>query len=168
MKLVGILSRVAAFLLVLLCLSAGKSNAQFAPKTFLNLTLGMPSTEVFKALGKPATTLDNVPLINNKKILSDTLSLDSCAIKFRRSFGFDASNNLTVLGLTFKGNQQDVEDKKDCVLNWLKRDLGNPQQTEMTDGVMISKWNFQDGTTLSFEAKAYNEKDYFMLMYFYK
>jgi len=153
--------------LLLVCV-AERSYAQLPPRSFLQLQLGMPAGDVFRVLNKPDNSLEKIPLINNKRILIDTLMLDSCSVKMRRSFGFDATNILTVVGFTYKGSPEDVDSKKECVLNWVKKELGNPRQTEVKDDVTIYKWNFQDGANLSLESKGYNEKDHFILMYYYK
>jgi hypothetical protein len=126
----------------------------------------MDSDRALRVLRKPEDILNSLPYISGKKIVNDTAQLTFCKLDFRRSFGFDSSGHLSVIGLTHKTTVAQMNSERDCAMQWLVNQLGAPIGENKVDDVRVTFWNVS-GAKLTLEAKAYNDRDAFVLIYFY-
>jgi hypothetical protein len=157
----------AAFLLVLLLpLGAASPSMLRAQSTFFGLSVGMSSHEALTKLRKPADALENVKPHGGKRILTDTCPLTFCKLPIRRSIGFDTTDRLKGIGLTYKTSADFVKEARDCAFTWLSNTYGPPSSEEKDGGATRDVWHLGKAR-LTLESKNYNPKDFFVLIYYY-
>ncbi len=155
-------------LLLISACSFGIGSTSRAQKesAFLDLKIGMDGERALSILQRPMDLLTNAPLIAGKRIINDTLAFGNCNIPMRRSIALDSGNMLRVVGLTYRGTSEDISGKEACALSWLTNKYGPPTGTDTLAEVPIYKW-VMGSTQLTLETKGYNEKDFFILIYYY-
>jgi hypothetical protein len=126
----------------------------------------MDAHSALQTLGIDDDQLASLPYITGKKILHDTVALTRCELRFRRSFGFDSTQRLRVIGLTHKTPNPILARDRDCSKKWLVDQFGEPFEESMRDSVRVSAWNVA-GAKLTLEAKSYDDNYGFVLIYLY-
>lgn len=133
---------------------------------FLGLTIGMPQNQALKVMAKPSNALEPLRWIAGRRILDDTIPFADCALSMRRSVGFDSSNAVQVIGLTYKTTPKRIDAARDCAYRWLVATYGSPADSDTTGGTLVQSW-LVGNARLTLEAKGYTQQDYFLLIYFY-
>jgi hypothetical protein len=133
---------------------------------FLGLLVGMKSTSALMIISKNSDALVHVKVHSGQRVISDTIPFSDCELPMKRSLGFDSTNTLTAVGLTYKTTPNRIDAARDCAFKWLKKSYGKPT-AEIQDTVKQEVWQY-DGVKLTLEAKQYNPHDAFVLIYYYK
>jgi hypothetical protein len=132
---------------------------------FMGLRLGMPASEAFEVTGRDVD-LSSFPVISGKRIVNDTIPIGDCGAYFRRSIAFDTLQRLKVVGLTHRTHPAKVEAVKECVLNWLTKEYGDPEIDSLTnDTVDMYVWRSADAM-ITMDSRPYNERHSFVLVYY--
>jgi len=157
----------AAFLLVLFLPLLAASPAMLrAQSTFFGLTVGMSSHEALLKLKKPVDALEHIKPHGGQRILADTCPLTFCKLPIRRAIGFDSTDRLKGIGLTYKTTSDFVKEARDCAFTWLSNTYGPPTSEEGDGATVKDVWHLGKAR-LTLESKNYNPKDYFVLIYYY-
>lgn len=133
---------------------------------FQGLEIGMSTSEALRATDRNLD-ISTIPFSGSKRILNDTVLFSECGLPFRRSLGFNKEDKLVAVGLTYKTLPHEVGSAQECALAHLTTEYGAPHATQVIDSVLVHEWDF-GGTLMTLEAKAYNERDHFVLVYFYR
>ena len=112
--------------------------------------------------------IESIPLVGNKRIINDTVPIGACGSLFRRSIGFSRENTLAVVGLTHKTTSAGIDSVAACAKDWLQSSYGSATQAFTKDSVLTHEWKTREGAVITLEAKAYNERDHFVLIYYYR
>ncbi len=134
---------------------------------FLGLKVGMKATDALPVIGKNPDMLERVKAHDGQRVVSDFLPISDCELTMRRSLGFDSSETLTAIGLTYKTTPDRIEDARDCAFQWLTKMYGPPMTVAHVDSVTQEVWHY-DEVKLTLEARQYNSHDVFVLIYYYK
>jgi hypothetical protein len=149
-------------LTLLICL-LGKPAAQ---PGFLGLRVGMKAATALGIVDKSLDAFQHLKPHSGQRVISDEVTFSDCELSMKRSLGFDSTNTLTAIGLTYKTIPQRIDEARDCAFQWLKKTYG-PPTLETQDSVKQEVWQY-DGVKLTLEAKQYNPHDVFVLIYYYK
>ena len=141
------------------------SPVSSTPNQFLGLNLGMARQDALHILHKPASALRTVRS-SGEQIVTDTIVVPSCSLSLRRSVGFDSAGKLRAIGLTFKTTVDQIQQSRDCALNWLTQTFGPSGTLIQPDSTVQNVWQL-GSASLTLEAKQYNPHDYFVLIYYY-
>jgi hypothetical protein len=153
-------------LTILLSLTFAFFSNPIAQPGFLGLLVGMKSTSALLIISKHADALAHVKVHSGQRVISDTIPFSDCELSMKRSLGFDSTNTLTAIGLTYKTTPDRIDVARDCAFKWLTKSYGKPT-AETEDSVKQAIWQY-DGVKLTLEAKQYNPHDAFVLIYYYK
>jgi hypothetical protein len=134
---------------------------------FMGMTLGESADQVLWKSGR-SLALESVPLVGNKRIINDTVPVGPCGSLFRRSLGFSKENTLTVVGLTHKTTFASLDSVASCAMDWIQSSFGPSTEVLTKDSVVMHEWSTREGAVITLEAKAYNERDHFVLIYYYR
>jgi hypothetical protein len=152
----------ASVVTILLICGAVPSRAQ----SFLDLKLGMKAEEALPTIQHSCGDFMRLPFIGGKRIVSDTVMLPFCVIPVRRSVGFDSASKLAVIGVTHQATRNDVDYKQHCMFEWLKDLYGMPVDSVIHEQSTKYRW-YVGKAQITFEAKGYNDTDFFLLLYYY-
>ncbi len=153
-------------LLLLLAFTLSFLGRPAAQPGFLGLLVGMKAASALPIVSKNADALARVKIHSGQRVISDTLPISDCELSMKRSLGFDSTGTLTAVGLTYKTIPERMNDARDCAFHWLTKTFGTPT-SEIQDTVIQEVWQY-DGVKLTLEAKQYNPRDVFILIYYYK
>ena len=156
---------MTAVTLFLACTLAFFGNPAPQPG-FLGLRVGMNAASALPIIGKKPDALERMKAHSGQRVITDELSCTDCELSMQRSLGFDSTNTLTAIGLTYKTIPERITDARDCAFKWLKKTYG-PPTSETEDSVRQEVWQY-DGVKLTLEDKQYNPHDVFVLIYYYK
>lgn len=134
---------------------------------FIGVVIGERAEQVLWKTGK-TINLESIPLSGSKRILNDTIPIGACSAPFRRSLGFDKQSVLSAIGLTHKTNSRLVDSVATCAFEWVSHTYGPPSAVLTKDSVQVYEWMLAEGAVITLEAKAYNERDHFVLIYYYR
>ncbi len=137
------------------------------PPDFLGLRVGMNAATALTVIHRNGDAIKHVKDRSGQRVITDTLTVSGCELAMKRSLGFDSTNTLTAIGLTYKTTPDRMEDARDCAFQWLKKIYGPPSSETTTDNIKQELWQYE-GAKLSLEAKKYNSHDVFVLIYYYK
>jgi hypothetical protein len=152
---------------ILLALTLAFFGNPTAQPGFLGLLVGMKTPSALLIVSKNADALAHVKMRSGQRIISDTIPISDCELSMKRSLGFDSTNTLTAVGLTYKTTPDHIADARDCAFQWLQKKYGHPTFESVTDSITQEIWQY-DGVKLTLEAKQYNPHDVFVLIYYYK
>src|SRR5665213_365430 len=133
---------------------------------FLGFRLGMKAAAALRHEGKDPRALNRVKVHAGQRVISDTMALASCKMPMRRSLGFDSAGLLTAVGLTYQTTPELVSTARDCAYHWLSK-LYGPATETVRDSTKQEVWKFGPAQ-ITLEARGYNARDYFVLIYYYK
>jgi hypothetical protein len=133
---------------------------------FMGLLVGMKAASALPIVSKNPDALAHVKMHSGQRVISDTVPISDCELLMKRSLGFDSTNTLTAIGLSYKTTPERMGDARDCAFKWLTKTYGKPT-SETQDSVKQEVWQY-DGVKLTLEAKQYNPHDAFVLIYYYK
>jgi hypothetical protein len=158
--------RAVLLLVLLLPLGAASPTMLRAQSSFFGLSIGMSSHEALAKLRKPIDALEHIKAHGGQRVLTDTCPLTFCKLAIRRSLGFDTTDRLKGIGLTYKTTEDDIKEARDCAFTWLSNTYGPPSAEESVGGNTKEVWHLGKAR-LTLEAKNYNPRDYFVLIYYY-
>jgi hypothetical protein len=159
----------AIFILHLLAGFGHEAERGFAKNEvpgFMGFRLGMKASVALRHEGKNPKALDRIKPHLGQRVISDTVPVTACKLPMRRSLGFDSASMLTAVGLTYKTTPEHITDARDCAHQWLVAAYGAPTGEAMRDSTKQEVWTLGPAR-ITLEAKAYNARDYFVLMYYY-
>jgi hypothetical protein len=134
---------------------------------FLGLLVGMKAASALPIISKNADAFTLAKIHSGQRVISDTLPISDCELLMKRSLGFDSTGTLTAVGLTYKTIPERMNDARNCAFQWLTKTYGPPTSESIADSVKQEAWQY-DGVKLTLEAKQYNPRDVFILIYYYK
>ncbi|HET6401166.1 MAG TPA: hypothetical protein VFH95_07175 [Candidatus Kapabacteria bacterium] len=162
---------ITAILIVQMLVSQGfAANCKTLPGEdpgFLGFRLGMRASAALRHEGKKTDVLDRLKSHSGQRVISDTIPLTSCKLPMRRSLGFDSTGTLTAVGITYKTTPDRIQDARDCAYKWLSNMYGPATDEAIRDSTKQEVWKFGPAQ-LTLEARGYNARDYFVLIYYYK
>lgn len=141
---------------------------QHKPSDFFGFKIGMPAAAALKLSGKNPHALDALPLREGQRVLSDTVAIASCDLPVRRSLGFDSTNRLTAIGYTYKTTPEAIETLRECAYQWLVKSFGPPTEEAVRDSTSQEVWRLGQHDEITFETRAYNSHDVFLLIYYFR
>jgi hypothetical protein len=155
-----------AALLLAGCCRSGEAFAGNRQPAFMGFRIGMKAPEALRQEGKNPNELKHVKSHYGQRVISDTVPVTGCKLPMLRSLGFDSAGTLTAVGLTYKTTPEHIQSAHDCAREWLVATYGTPTGEALRDSTKQEVWKL--GTAqITLEAKSYNPKDYFVLIYYY-
>ncbi len=147
-------------------LAGYKSPASDAPE-FLGFRLGMRAAAALRHEGKNPDIFERVKSHSGQRVISDTIPLTSCKLPMRRSLGFDSTGSLTAVGLIYKTTPERINAARACAYRWLSNIYGPATGETIRDSTKQNVWKLGPAQ-ITLEARGYNARDYFVLIYYYK
>jgi hypothetical protein len=134
---------------------------------FMGFRIGMKAATALRHEGKSPNLLDHLKSHSGQRVVSDTVPLTFCKLPMRRSLGFDSTGLLSAVGLTYKTNSDSIKAARDCAYEWLSNTYGPASEEVIRDSTRQDVWKLGP-SEITLEAKGYNARDYFVLIYYYK
>lgn len=134
---------------------------------FMGFRLGMKAAAALRHEGKNANAFDRMKTHSGQRVFSDTVPLTFCKLPMRRSLGFDSTGLLTAVGLSYKTTPDSIKETRDCAYEWLSDTYGPASEEVIRDSTRQDVWKLGPAE-ITLEAKGYNVRDYFVLIYYYK
>ena len=154
-------------ILILQLLTGSGHHAKTGDPGFLGFHLGMKAPAALRQEGKNPGALEHVKAHSGQRVISDTVPVTDCKLTMRRSLGFDSAGMLTAVGLTYKTTPDRIKEARDCAYQWLSNTYGHSTDEAVRDSTKQVVWKL-GSAQITLEAKGYNEKDFFVLIYYYK